>query len=312
YEKQIAFYIDFCDEFGIDDLTPSLSYVRKFVSWVFWTTKKPHGVADKLVTAVGFHWKSNGKDWKRENHPAIALQISGYRDLRPSKSNVKKPFGAYHLKAASKYIDMGTYSGYTTWSMSMLAYHWGGRSSEYSRKTYSGSDNIIRRCDVTETGSGSKFGIVIDFKFHKTNRWGIKCGKVEVTCICNGTYNKLCGPCVIRGYLKLRDAKFRGKKYDKEPLFLQFDGRPFLYRHVNNTLDYFCIKIGLDPNDYSSHSFRSGKTVDLVRKGKSDLVIRKWGRWVSDCWKKYYAKLDCSDIASLSKLTLEELGISNH
>jgi hypothetical protein len=45
--------------------------------------------------------------------------------------------------------------------------------------------------------------------------------------------------------------------------------------------------IGLNPKEYSSHSFRKGGAVSLQSKGVEDSLIRRSGRWKSDAFHLY-------------------------
>lgn len=87
------------------------------------------------------------------------------------------------------------------------------------------------------------------------------------------------------------------------------NGYPLNSNHVNNLVKNMVTKLKLNPYDYSSHSLRSGRATDLSRCNVKDEHIQKWGRWRSDCWKEHYAKLDHSDIAEITSLTLSDLGV---
>ena len=59
--------------------------------------------------------------------------------------------------------------------------------------------------------------------------------------------------------------------------------RAFFVSHLHRLLKATQFR-GLNIN---SHSFRIGRTTDLVIKGASDAYIQKAGRWSSDAYKKY-------------------------
>ena len=89
-------------------------------------------------------------------------------------------------------------------------------------------------------------------------------------------------------------------------------GKPVRAAHVNNLIKALAVRLKLEPTLYASHSLRSGRATDLARAMKPTWFIKKWGRWRSDCWQDFYAKLDFSDIAKLSKLSLNQLGLSGN
>ena len=151
---------------------------------------------------------------------------------------------------------------------------------------------------------GKLISLIIDFRKHKTNKLGIYSGKVEAICSCK---TGICPVHIIDKYMRWRESEY-GPAI-KSPLLLRLDNRPIPQHHVNFLIKNLVIKMGLDPKLYSSHTLRSGRATDLARALKPAWFIKKWGRWRSDCWQDFYAKLDFSDIAKISNLSLHELGI---
>ena len=58
-------------------------------------------------------------------------------------------------------------------------------------------------------------------------------------------------------------------------------------RSFNNYLKSLILKIGLDPNLWSDHSFRRGGASLLYRLGIDPLTIQACGDWSSDCFLRY-------------------------
>ena len=56
---------------------------------------------------------------------------------------------------------------------------------------------------------------------------------------------------------------------------------------------------GQKPEEFSTHSFRSGGATALFRGGAPDLAIQKFGRWASDTYKQY-ARIDDQTILGLA------------
>ncbi len=46
-------------------------------------------------------------------------------------------------------------------------------------------------------------------------------------------------------------------------------------------------KLGLNPADYSCHSFHAGKTTDVISQGRGSAGVRAVGRWISSAHEAY-------------------------
>ena len=59
-----------------------------------------------------------------------------------------------------------------------------------------------------------------------------------------------------------------------------------------NTISHITKKrveqIGLDPDKYGSHSYRTAFVHDAIAAGVPVSLIKKTGRWSSDCWLGYF------------------------
>ena len=307
YDKVLKPYWDFCNKHDLDTLVATPKRVQQFLWYLFKYTTKKHGPANNAITALGNYWIINGIEWKRSDHPSIAKMLKGYRDLKPSDTNVKRPFSYFHMRKAYFLLDLNTYSGMLIWEALTIGYFAGGRSSEYTNKSKSTLPFILRRCDVEIINKSCKFPtIVYNFRRHKTNRFGLYHAKVAAECTCIQLF---CPVHLSIRYLALRD-RIHGA-HPNRPLLLQTrkDNKPLAYNHINNVIKSLVIQMGLNPDDYASHSLRSGRCTDLSRAQVPDQDIKEWGRWRSDCWKDHYRKMDFTDIARISRLSYHQLGL---
>ena len=77
-------------------------------------------------------------------------------------------------------------------------------------------------------------------------------------------------------------AKYIQSRPDGEGhLFLRPDGKLLSVYLITKVLRACIAKLGLQPGLYSSHSFRAGRTTDLVEMGFKDAIIRESVRWKS-------------------------------
>ena len=305
YESLLNDYWEFCDLFNKDPFPPSRRKVQEYMCYLCYFKHVPQGAADKRLTALGNLWVSNGYDWNRKQYPTIQTLMKGYKKLQPSEIRIKNPFTFIHMQKAFHWINLNTYNGLLLGSAFCIGYFYGGRVGEYSPKSRDQWAEVIRPIDLTFIGQPSDLkSLIIDFRQHKTNKFGIYSGKVECICSCD---LGICPVHIIAKYIKYRQKEYGPAK--NKPLLLRLDERPLPPTHVNHAIKNMIIKMGLDPTKYASHSFRSGRATDLARTLKPSWFIKKWGRWRSNCWEDFYAKLDFTDMAIIANKSLHELGI---
>lgn len=90
----------------------------------------------------------------------------------------------------------------------------------------------------------------------------------------------MCAVRAVKKFLKIRPCK-------KGPLFVYQNGRPIDRVAVASTLKQALFFCGVNSKGYSTHSFRAGRTTDLVESGVSEAIIRESGRWSSDAFRDY-------------------------
>ena len=89
---------------------------------------------------------------------------------------------------------------------------------------------------------------------------------------------------IIRQYFQLRgDCVTR-----TEPLFIFRDRSPVTPTQMSKTLKLLLKRLGLEPENYGTHSFRAGRAVDLLQYSKLSMeTIKKLGRWWSNAIYAY-------------------------
>ena len=305
YKTALKDYLEFCDLFHKDPLSPTARKVKEYLCYLHFFLDVPHGAAEKRVTALGHFWIINGYDWDRRKYPTIRTMMKGYKKLKPSDIRRKNPFTFIHMKKAFSWINVNSYNGLLLASALCIGYFFGGRVGEYAPKSRDQWKEVIRPKDITFIGHTNNLkSLIIDFKQHKTNKSGIYSGKVECICSCDVG---ICPVHIIYNFLRKRKKEY-GVAY-RAPLLLKLNEKPLPPTHVNHAIKNLAIKMGLDPKKYSSHSLRSGRATDLARTLKPSWFIKKWRRWRSYCWQDFYAKLDFTDMAKIANKSLHELGL---
>ena len=309
YDRLLKPYWDFCAADDRDPLEATPRRVLEFVWYLYSETETKQGSAAKAVTALAHLWTINGLNWDRRKHPIIGKMLKGYAIKRPSDSRPSRPFTYFHMLRILSLVDRSTYCGWKTWAALDIGHFYGGRCGEYAANSREDWKSIIQRGDLQMVGHPSVRSIIIDFKKHKANKYGLYNAKVATNCSCTTQMDPLCPVHILLQFIKLRDREFGTNP--NVPLLVGLKGLPLSQTHFRNFMKKAAKHLNLDPELYVPHSLRSGRCTDLKRAGKPDWAIEIWGRWRSDCWKKHYLKLDMSDIAKVSNLTYDELGIQD-
>jgi len=114
-------------------------------------------------------------------------------------------------------------------------------------------------------------------------------GKVEITLF---SYKHSTKPIKYKinknpQFLHYLNTYIKHRKPKKGTLMLHQSGAKLGRHFVAKQLKKDIKKLGLDPERYNTHSFRSGRATDLAREGKSDRQIAAIGRWKSNAFQAY-------------------------
>ena len=105
----------------------------------------------------------------------------------------------------------------------------------------------------------------------------------------NNRRNPYCPYRLLDEYSKKR-GPYQG---DMDPFFTFTDGSAIKPAQLRNCLRMLLTKAGFNASLYGSHSFRIGRSCDLLKLGLSVETIKKFGRWKSNTvfrYLSYYVK----------------------
>ena len=114
------------------------------------------------------------------------------------------------------------------------------------------------------------------FVGHQLDQWG-RGTVVSVGC----SVDSSCLVSSMKRYLKCCPAP------SSSPLFIWDDGSPLTARRFRSQLWVYFGKLGLDPYQFNTHSFRIGAVTTAAKVGISSGVIKQLGRWRSRAFKTY-------------------------
>ena len=154
----------------------------------------------------------------------------------------------------------------------LLAYYASLRVGEYARAGH--SQHTLRLEDVSFVKSEGDTCICLCLMSFKASRRPAK------LLVPPDPVSGCCPVKALKEYLRARPTQGR-------QLFVQLSGAPLTAANVNSRLRLCITTQGLPAREYSSHSFRAGRTTDLVEQGVPDAQIRESGRWRSEAYLQY-------------------------
>ena len=148
------------------------------------------------------------------------------------------------------------------------------------------SQHILKAKNVHMAKNKDKLMLVLYSS--KTHNKGSKPQKIKLTANHiekSGQYRKrhFCPFKLTREFILVRGDYVS----DEEQFFIFRDRSPVTAYHARTILKTVLNNIGLDSNNYGMHSFRIGRTTDLIKLGYSVDEVKMLGRWRSNVIYKY-------------------------
>ena len=148
------------------------------------------------------------------------------------------------------------------------------------------SDHVMKAKDVHLAMNKSKLLIVLHSS--KTHSTGMRPQKIKITSNLvekSGFYARrnFCPFDLISQSMHMRGNFDNGT----EQFFVFSDRSPVGPNHARQLLKTCLINLGLDPFVYGMHSFRVGRTSDLIKYNYSIEEVKRMGRWRSNVVFRY-------------------------
>ena len=186
------------------------------------------------------------------------------------------PISIVTMRLLKRYIFMSKLTNHNKlmfWSACTLAFFGFLRSSEYvstSASRYSKQKTLLHRDVPIKKGR-----IHLTIKASKTDPF-----REGVTLIIAPTHHSICPVRALKRYL----AK---SPFHSGPLYKHKNGKCLTRQEVSRLIKKAVRKNGINPKQYSSHSFRIGAASTAAAAGISDSIIKSLGRWRSECYQRY-------------------------
>jgi hypothetical protein len=257
------------------------------------------------LVAVRALWTDAGYEHAPTQHPWVQRMMRAVKK-KLNKSVPKKAITVTFLRywAHMNYFPHRVAASVTgvyqraIWGAMLLAFHALLRASEYTCTGKWDPTVGLTRDDITFVvpDDGQDATPVAMRVRIKTSKTDICHHGAEFTFYTTG------GPlCVVTAvWLAYQDGGAVGEN-PSAPLFVGKNGRtPLSYKEITTNVKYCIARMGLNANEYSSHSFRSGGATALLAAGYDLSYIKIMGRWSSTCYERYL-QLDISAIQNMAR-----------
>ena len=161
------------------------------------------------------------------------------------------------------------------WAAFCLGFFGFLRSGEFTSPSQNPNECVLSVSDVSIDSRQCPQVLTVFLRRSKTDQFGagsyIHLGQ---------TSTPLCLVAAVLAYLSIRPST-------PGPLFIFHDGTPLSRIQLISHLRHALSQVGVNPTNFSGHSFRIGAASTAAAAGFSDSFIQKLGRWQSTAFTAY-------------------------
>ncbi len=209
----------------------------------------------------------------------LKLAIRGLKRIKMHKPKQALPITPDILIQFKQHLDISLPLQAVFWSVSLIAFFTMARKSNLvpmTVHTFDTKKQLCRRDIIVDSDC-----ILVRIKWSKTNQFASRTLYIPLLAMPDSII------CPVAGYKNMMSL-IPGN--GDNPAFMILKNRrpePILYRHFQTMIKSTIVKIGLEPNLYSSHSYRRGGATTAFRANVPPELIQLQGDWASDAYKKY-------------------------
>ena len=208
----------------------------------------------------------------------VSASLRGLKAQLSRPVHQKLPVSVKHLAKFHEVLDLANEKHLSAWCAMLLCFFGCLRLSNLVPQSQPQFDPLkqLKRDDIFFS---EEFNLVfVFFKWAKTNQNSSKVSWIPISPVSDNRFN-----------LKVQFEKlfYMVKAPDSAPLF-SFGKETFHTKYsLVKLLDSVLSKAGLDPKDYSWHSFRRGSAMFAFELGLADSAVQMLGDWSSSAYKNY-------------------------
>ncbi len=272
-------YLLFCEFFSINAIpasVDSLSLYAQFLSRSFQTVAAIQNYLSGVHTLHLFL----GLDCPKASQFEIRMVLTGLKRLNPHRPKQARPITPEILSNIRENLDLSVPSEATFWCAFLFAFFLMLRKSNLvpnKASEFSPVKQLARR-DVAL----GKSSLVVTISWSKTIQFGERALSLPLFALGD---HPLCPVAAYASMVYLSPVS----KHSAAFVLPNPEGDliPMTYRQLQAKLKFEVAKLGYEPSQFSSHSFRRGGASWAFEAGIPAELIKLQGDWASDAYLKY-------------------------
>lgn len=264
-------------------------HLLHFVAYQGWLLGLAPGTVQGKLNAIRWQHVIEGLPNPLEGKTRLKSAMKKLKKLR-GDSHSKLPVTADMLRHIRGTLDFSVAEDVTLWAALMFGWFFCLRQSEYladglvfdGKRALTGW-KVMPQAGGQPTAAGkweTADALSVLLEVSKTDQARRGCTR---TVHASGEAG---GLCVVEAYKMLR--RLHGAGHKPEGPLLQTPGGWIASRTaVSDTIKKAAKELNCEPGDYATHSLRIGGATALFCSGVSHEEVRRFGRWASDCWRRY-------------------------
>ena len=270
-------FLLFCFHFGLVYLPASTETLSLFTQFLSRSFKSTQSIKNYVSGVKSMHYLL-GYSVDHINDFLINLGIKGIARLNPHSVKQAEPITPDILLKMAAKLDFTCTTDKVFWCLFLFAFFLFARKSNLVPTTKEDLKNkhFLMRKDVSVEANM----LIISFRFSKTIQFGERILQTPLIEIEDSIL------CPVKAFFNMcKSIQINGE----DPLFSLSNKKCIWYNQYQAKLKSLIKKIGLNPDNYSSHSFRRGGCSYSFKSGVPADLIQLHGDWRSDAYKKYLA-----------------------
>ena len=298
YSAAVGHFSEFCDHMqddtGVDhpvlltghDPWRDEEQLLHYVAYLGWLQGCMASTVKSKLAAISWHHRQNGLPDPVADKARLKAAVRALKRLR-GESKSKLAVTPTMLRRIKASLDFDKEEHIVLWAGLMLGFFFLMRASEYCAVNGVLDPSKGLTCwklmpdddkGRLATAFEMALALTVLFESDKTDQNKIGCTRTAYA-----TESDLC---VVEAVKMLR--RMRGSNWhDDHPALMTNSGYVLTREVVSEALRAAAVDCGIPASSLASHSLRIGGATALHAAGWTDEDVRRFGRWASDCWRRY-------------------------